>query len=331
MQEPQISDQQPTLRGRVGGQPPVRAKAFDPGLAIEKANHLATQERFIYRGSAVAVAARFEEPREFWIPAQAASCLPGGGGLAEGLVEDFDEPGLVSFSRASSRAEGLEFKNETKRRFRTTVQASIEGLNIAGRLKAERLEASLVSRAGREADQPSIVPGDMPSQQSFLLDGHEIRVEFALDIFTQLGTLNKLRRAYAENDEFFEEYGHLFFNHKAPKRKKGFAGWLKKKLRQKNRKLPESRGYVLCGIVRRIVSSHPQAKVYGNVVELAGFGRLTLGEMIIDQDTRRLALMRFQLDPGIGTNGESEVGAQLLSDEVAALEHGGGTKAEGEV
>ena len=333
MQETQISDQQSTLRGCLGGQPLGRPEGIDPYLAIEKANQLATQQRFIYRGSAVAVAARFEEPSKLWISAQAGSCLPGGGGLAEGLVEGFNEEGLVSFSRASSRAEGIEVEKERKRRFRTTVQASIEDLNIAGRIEAKRLEVSLVSRHGPEAGQPSIVLGDMPRHQSFLLDGREIRVEFALDIFNHYGTLKELRRTYAKNDEFFEEYGHLFFNHKAPKRKKGFGGWLKKKLHKRNRKLPKSSGYLLCTIVRKIVSDHPDAKVYGNVVELAGFGRLFLGEMLIDQDTRRLALMRFQLDPGTGTNGVSEVEARLLSDEESALAeaHGGGSKGDGEV
>lgn len=292
--------------------------------AIEKANHLATEERFVYRGSAVGVAARFEAPRELLIPAQASCCLPGGGGLAEGLVEGFDEPDLLSFSRARCRAEGLEFKGEGVHRFRTTVEASVEGLNIAGHLKADKLSAALVSRHGPDSDQAEIVPGDMPRLQSFQLDGHEIRVEFALDVFTKYGSLKKLRRAYVEDDQFFEEFGHLFFNHKARKRKKGFVGWLEKKLGKKNRKLPVSSGYLLCNIVRRIDSSHPQAKVYGNVVELPGFGRIYLGEMIIDGDTRRLALLRFKLDPGNLDSGSNSQSGGVFANS------NGGTKGDGE-
>lgn len=301
------------------------APKVDRKQAIERANQLATQERFVYRGSAVGVAARFQAPRELLIPAQASCCLPGGGGLAEGLVEGFEEEGLLSFSRASCRAEGLEFAGEKVHRFRTTVEASIEGLNVAGHLTADKLSASLVSRHGPDSDQAEIVPGDMPSQQSFQLDGHEVRVEFALDAFTKYGSLKKLRRAYAEDDRFFEEYGHLFFNHKARKRKKGFAGWLAKKLQKKNRKLPESSGYLLCTIVRRIESTHPRARVYGNVVELPGFGRITLGEMIIDGDTRRLALFRFNLDPETGFSSESD----SPSGGVFAFSNGG-TKGDGE-
>lgn len=302
---------------------PVAREAWD------KANRFALRERFVYRGSVVALAGRFSRPEERIIPAQASACLPGGGGLAEAQVEDFKAGQLLSFSKASGRTEGRQSMGEAgEKRFTTTAAAVIEGLTIAGRLTADKLQVSLLSKHSQLAKHPSIVPV-MPEEQSFRLDGHEIRVRFETELFSGISTWRQLRKAYREDAEFFEQNGHLFFDPKALKYRDGFFGRLSKKGCEKRRKLPSRRGYLLCTIVRHIESDHPQARVFGNIVELAGFGRIFLGEMIIDRDTRRLALLRFELDPAIGA--KEEASADSSQPNLVSLVTNGGTKGDGEV
>src|ERR1700689_3594947 len=64
------------------------------------------EKRFIYHANAVAFAAHIQRPTDFQFKAVASSCLPVSGGLAEASSgpQTFQE--IVSFTSASSSAEG---------------------------------------------------------------------------------------------------------------------------------------------------------------------------------------------------------------------------------
>jgi hypothetical protein len=106
---------------------------------------------FHFRASAMALGGWLEKPYPVAIPAQAAVVLPGVGGYVESSVENVDFRGLVSIRRATTVARGLRPEAAGRRDYETTVSVHVEGLDVLGALRIDRMTARLISRHPNEA------------------------------------------------------------------------------------------------------------------------------------------------------------------------------------
>src|SRR5580693_5436643 len=60
-------------------------------------------------------------------------------------------------------------------------------------------------------------------------------------------------------------------------------------------KFPESKGIVLCSLVKDIKTPCPELRVYGNVIVVPQFGKIYLGEVILKKYEREVTMLRLDL------------------------------------
>jgi hypothetical protein len=164
--------------------------------------------------------------------------------------------------------------------YRTVANASVRNVTVAERLTAELFEATLISVHPAKAGQPTIAPTGT-SITNLRLDGYPVNVTLDLDFFTKYSTWDQLSRAYTNDDAFFKQYGSRFGTASSTTRGK--------------RQLPTVNGHVLCSIVGKIQTDHPETSVSGHVIKLRDYGSIYLGELVITSVSRRLTLLRAKL------------------------------------
>ena len=192
------------------------------------------EKRFIFFGNAVAFAAHIRRPTDHQFKAVASSCLPVTGGLAEAASGPQSYDNLISFTSASTSAQGdfadtrraVDFTQgnfaENELSTQTFVNSRLSGLKInvtqdqqpqtAGKVTtfaAEQLYARLESSSDRV--NPTAFRGLEATFQGITVDGHELLVITAPEVCTQNETYDKLVKAYQEDGDFRKKYGALFY------------------------------------------------------------------------------------------------------------------------
>lgn len=114
--------------------------------------------RFLFRANAYLVGGYMARPYLETLETQGACVLPmvGGGGGAK--VDEYAYRDLISFRRGESKVLGNVDHAYGKRVFNTLATASIEDLNIAGLITADRVVARLVSERSEAEDELPMLP-----------------------------------------------------------------------------------------------------------------------------------------------------------------------------
>jgi hypothetical protein len=270
--------------------------------------------RFLFHGNAAAIGGRIvrrntNTPIDLVLESTCESSLMPVGGRSHSAVRGKNYEGLVSFSSASTFAEGL-FDNH-----RRAVQASYGRLpedslvattrvgaeihdvvvGTGPTLKVKLLRATLHSQSPLGSGQPSIKPVDARKQtaiEGVFIDGHELLVELNLPVFKQCDTQAKLLTA-VDNPKFVKLHGHcLFMRSGVAKRTPPPAG-----------RLVTSHQQIHGTIVKKIKwrgRPFPGASIDHNSVKIPRFGRIYFGEILIADRARRLTMMRVKLGSPIG-------------------------------
>jgi hypothetical protein len=303
-----------------------------------------TEKRFIFHGSGVAFAARVRRPDDKFIKAAAPSHLPVTGGLSEGKVEgpDIDEyfyKDVITFKRAHSRAQGDFSDSRAAVQFtrgnygqnnlpaNTAVEARLEGLRID-------FEADSQERTPRRIFQAQTLHihaesttnrRDPVSFRSLtavfdgitlttVTDGTsgavELKVHTATEVFSDNDTKAKLLETYAKDPEFRRKYASCF--HPIGATVPGLLGSLLHKA-----EYPKPfRGPIVATFVTELEWVGGVApvgtEILNNRLTVAGLGRIYFGEIVVEENSRRTTIIRFELGspsgidasgPDIVTNG----------------------------
>jgi hypothetical protein len=229
------------------------------------------EHRFIYSASAVGLSGTVVRPTAIQIPAQASSSLGPTGGIGRSRVENFDVPGLVSFTQASSELSG---SRESDGLYRTLAGATVEQLNVMDMVTADRIRCQLAAQTGEQHKEPSIVVSAAIVENLRIL-GEPVKISWEPSIQTQLTTYQSVL-SRAQSDKKFRSTSGI-------------------DLEDMQRGSSSDRRPVLCTIVLRFDTLEPHIQIQGNCIQIPNFGRLFVGEMLICPESRSLTMLRFQL------------------------------------
>jgi hypothetical protein len=287
-------------------------------------NNSNIERRFIFHGNSVAFAAHVRRPDDFFIPAVASSCLPVTGGLAEAASGSQRFKNIISFQSASSRAHGdyadakraADFTHgnftENQLATNTFVESTLLGLKfeipqdpvgdaaaVIRRFSVETLHVRLESVSDRR--NPIAFRSLETTIDGVQVDGHHLKVITAAPVFGQHDTHAKLFKAFEEDSEFRKQYAGCFYP--TGHEKTGLSGLLSK------HEIPNVNGIIVGTVVTGLEwddnKGAPDTVISGNRLEIKGIGTVFFGEIIIEQNFRRVTLLRFQLGSPYGADGSA--------------------------
>jgi hypothetical protein len=244
--------------------------------------------RFIFRGNAMPCSGRITNlngrPLSLATPSAPTSALTVAGGVSEGSSRGDQAGAAFGWGATSAKSSGLAALNGNMITTVSSSIASFSATNGAITFHADLLEAIVISDHPR-IGQPSIklegiVFGD--PRNRMLLDQKDLIVEYDDDLNRFL-TFDSFEHEYRRNHEFFRKYQNCLTR---PRPGEGKFG----------EPLPRvGGGYVSLSIVRRI---HFDGKTFeGNVLGLEGFGQIYFGEVLMNENNRRLTVVRLELKP----------------------------------
>jgi hypothetical protein len=285
----------------------------------------AVEKRFIFHANAVALGAHIRRPTDFFVPAVASSCLPVTGGQAEvevkAAAQNFSD--LISFESAYTRAHG-DFA-DTKRAAdfthgnyganelptNTFVEASLTGLRIAipqgaGASPEDRVFLAKQLHVRMESTSDRRSPAAFRSLEATIdgvsVDGKMLKVKTVPEVFARNETKEKLCKTFEEDGDFRKQYSSLFFP--TGEESKGLLGGLLGK-----HQIPQAKGTIFGTIVTGLEweGQRPDrpTEIKGNQLVIEGIGTIYFGEIFIEENLRRLTLVRFQLGSPHGGEGSA--------------------------
>jgi hypothetical protein len=263
------------------------------------------QRRFVFRGNAAAFGGRIVRPDDIVLEMPGASSLPVTGGRSVSRIGRTQFKEFVSFDSASTFAEGTfddrqaaialsnHLLQEDALTTSTRVQAEIRKLVVGSkqRLTVERLAAELRAKSPAGSGEPRITLGDV-IVEGVAIDGFKLRVEIERGVFQRHDTHAKLLTA-ADDPDFVRRHGkHLFMT-------SHFEG----RPAQPPGRLVPGCETINATIVRTIDwdgPPDPAAQIDHHSVVVKDFGRIFFGEILITSSSRRLTMMRLELDSDDG-------------------------------
>lgn len=262
------------------------------------------EEKFFYRGSAFAIGGYMNRPYQEIIETQASSVLPNIGGGAEAEVSDYRYRDLISFSSARSKVLGNVDESDGGRTYNTLSTVTVENLNVADMVTADRVVARMVSE--RREGQPELPMLPIGSYFSNLrIAGVPIELithEWLFGAAT-LQDINKQQHTVSHRDHQSSD---------------GMGGPLKVPHLEGihtdggNRTFEDHQVMTsLYSLPRRLPAGTQSGKtqrgepIYPWGIHIPGFGTVYLGELMITRFSRRLTMIR--LDLGSPEDGEVSI------------------------
>ena len=220
-----------------------------------------------YNASAMALGGRITRPFDAIIETQAPAVLPIDGGLSAAHAEDFQFREIISFKRAHSVVTGSQSERDGS--FATLASVTIEDLNILDVVVVRRI----VSRISTHHPIPQIQSGaaltPSPEPQIVALGskfeglsvaGCALEVDLDANLSNEWSTYEALK---------------------------------------KNSRLAESKGVIVCSLVKTIVKERDSAcsglTIVGNTITIPQFGKIHLAQFLCSSYARRLVMLRAEL------------------------------------
>ncbi len=244
----------------------------------------------------------------------ASSCLPVTGGLAQAEAGAQSFHDLISFGSAATRATG-DFSDargaadytqgnhgENNLPTNTFVESTVKGFKItSGRVFSVD---ELLVRQENTSDRRS--PTSFRSLHVTIsgvsVDGHTLVVKTNPEIFSEHDTKEKLKQVFERDNDFRKQCGHQFFLPGEPPEQNPLG-----KLFSKS-EIPEADGLIYGTIVTSLTwasTPAPETEIDQNRLIISGLGSIYFGEIIIEEDFRRITLVRFQLGSPYGGDGST--------------------------
>ncbi|MGE3705248.1 MAG: hypothetical protein AB7I13_08250 [Vicinamibacterales bacterium] len=252
-------------------------------------------DRFTFHGTATLLSGRIQRPRRLWLDAGPASVLPANGGISNTEAGRQDFGGVVGFRAGSTHAEGAAHHHRHKggapaghahkslRASHAHTGAEVERLFVDGgrvRMTARAICAELTALCPCEEKQPSIGQMDGACFDGIAFGRHRLKVTLNRSLFREHDTHDKIC-ALARGKQPHQAVLHA----------------------------PRTRGAaepVITTIVRRLHwegAPYPGATIDRHAVTIPGFGTVYFGELVAKGATRRLTMLRFELDGAVTAHG----------------------------
>ncbi len=258
-----------------------------------------TKKIYLYTAHGYGFGGRIDRPFQHVLDVHAGASLPTEGGYEVSRKENFRLNETISYTAAHTVVAGS--RNEKDGSYTTLASSTIEGLNILDMVTADRIVARVASKQLITDDEPTITPIGSHFE-NLRIAGCPIEVELDTDLFNRFGTFSAFKKAYKADQQYRDRMQSVFLWGK-PKfevpdflreRYNWFAG----------DEFPESKGIVLCSLVKGFKTCCGELKIYGNVIVVPQFGKVYLGEVMLQQYERQVTMLRLELgSPTTGTGG----------------------------
>jgi len=258
-----------------------------------------------YHANASAWGGRLDFPIDVTLPVLAPTSLPSVGGYLQAQHDGFRVGGILSIESAYTELSGAQ--NPEDGSFHTRVTAVIERVNIANVLFADRIAMHLSTNHPPDAYYPT-VSFDGTEFVGLHANACELTPELDLSAFETDG--------YPDQSWLYNPRLREFARNQSSELAAGAARVVGKNIPFFDRLLkrhsddgPNSdkaiaaRGNIICTVVKKIQVAGicTDTTVVGNALHIADFGRVILGELIVDGNSFNLTMLRVDL--GSGTTG----------------------------
>jgi hypothetical protein len=249
-----------------------------------------TYRTFLYNAHGYGLGGQITRPFEQMIDVQAMASLPLSGGHGLARTENFNVKDIVSFKAAYTEVSGSQ--NPKDGSYTTLVSATVEGLNVHNIVTVDRVVARISSNHPADGQEPTITP--LGSQfDNLRIAGCPVQVELDNHLFTRLGTFEAFKSEYEQNQQARDAMQARFLwgqpKSDVPEflreRYKWFAGDA----------FPESKGIVLCSLVKDIKMNCPEIQRFGNVLIVPHFGKIYLAEFLLKRYERSVTMLRLEM------------------------------------
>jgi hypothetical protein len=268
---------------------------------------------YTFRADANALGGYLEEPVQKNIPTLAPVSLPAVGGFATARSEAFSLDEIVSCTSAYSRVSGREHANGSTSILVTSV---VEGLNILEVVRAERIVAqvSISIPAGNGPLKFSLAGSGF---EGLRLAGEPASPKMKAGLLQPNNSQNSHEPSHTWESIYEDAEAHAqkvigYFAKRGPDAAewaRNRHGWMDK---SKAKQGPGGTAFS-----SMVESFHVGgANADGHIVEIPGFGRITLGELLVSQSSVQLVALRADLGcsnkggVSAATSGGSGVGEQ---------------------
>ncbi len=249
---------------------------------------------FLHNAFGLALGGTLTSPtRPVQIETQAATSLGVGGGESTATVPNgYEIPGILSFSKATTKIFGGEISDGV---FNTTVSVSVEGVRIlAGAVTARALDASISSTRDRTQSQPEITAS--ASFTDLVVDSRRIAVRLDADMSSNLPTYKSMRDKF----ETSSNYEATTCTTRLWRKTKGSlpVELVPHMPQPKTEKAEDSTGILFGSLAQELVCDEPVLTTFYHCIEVPSVGYLFLAELATFAEARRLTMMRFELTKG---------------------------------
>jgi hypothetical protein len=234
------------------------------------------QKLLSFHAGGHAFSAAFTRPVCYQVQAVAPAFLPTIGGHSHAKVTDFEVPRLVRFKTAHSHTSG---SFESLKTASAQVSTTVEKLNILDVITADRITARLTTEHHEGQAEGHILA--IGSVFEYLrIGGYEFKIKLRHELLQDNETHTKLVKKVASD--------------------------------RKSGKMAATEGKVtVCSLVEEIETDFPglsAADKKCHVVKIPHFGTISFAELICQEGTKTLTMLRFDLgspDGGQGTVAEA--------------------------
>jgi hypothetical protein len=253
------------------------------------------KKTYIHTAHGYGFSARIDRPFEHLVDVHAGSTLPTTGGFETSRTENFRLKEIISY-RAAYSVVGSS-RNPKDDTYNSSVTATIEGLNILDMVTADRIVARVTSKQRLDEEEPTIL--SIGSRfENLRIAGCPVQVDLDNELFTRLGTYAAFKQEYTENQQSREMMQGRFLWGKpkadVPEFLRERYNWFA------SDDFPESKGIVLCSLVKDVKTTCSELRRYGNVIVVPHFGKIYLAEFQLQRHERELAMLRVELGSAVG-------------------------------
>lgn len=249
-----------------------------------------------YHADASVLGGRIERPFDQVIPVQAPLTLPPVGGYAKAHTESFRLDGVVSVKFGHTQVAGSMSPTGT---FSTLATSVIEGLNVLDIFTADRMVAQISLTHPKVGYYPRVTLVGT-HYENVRIGGQPVEIDLDLNICKQCDSKSFPIQPCIRDNGFLarvaEQRKRMMDEESVPEwaTEQSVPNWVRERYAWGDSKTESGRDSVLCSVVKEIRGEFP-GSVFGNVFEIPDFGKGFLGELLVDNGSYQLSLLRFEL------------------------------------
>lgn len=263
---------------------------------------------FFFHGQGVGLGGVITRPFQQLIDAKGAASLPISGGKSSAsstrhVVPDLTDPSckdlpkVVSIEGAATELSGTLDDDGV---YRTRITTTVHGVNVQDVVTADSVVAKLLTEHFPDEEEPRIsVAGSEIT--NLRVAGTPVTVVFNRGLFEDLNTHTKFKNKFDQDANFRKQMRQQFLWGDTDE--KEIPEFLQEQYKFTNaqKSLPESKGIVPCSVIKS-VSGGSGFQTFKHVLVIPNFGKLFLGELLLQKNARRLTMMRFALGSPVAGN-----------------------------